>query len=128
MPFSSCAGSAPEKGKAGTMSHTSTASLPPEVGRVVVALCGDYDRRERALRSDKATASRETLRHYNMLNRAIDRALAEVCEEPIRHQLLHDIGERRGARRTSIITMSEGTYKRRKRDSTYRIAKELRLL
>lgn len=110
----------------GSAHRRGTATLPPEIGRVVIALCGDYDRRERALhRGDGAP---EILLNYRALNRAIDHAIAKVCEEPIRHQVLRDIAERRGARRTPINTLSEGTYKRRKRESTYQIARELRLL
>lgn len=101
-------------------------SLPPEVGRVVIALCGDYDRRERILRHGEAAP--EVLSTYEALNRGIDRAIAEVCEESIRTQLRRDIGERRGARRSPIFTISEGTYKRRKRDTALRIAKELNLV
>ncbi len=101
-------------------------SLPPEVGRVVIALCGDYDRRERVLRRKEAPP--EVLSTYESLNRGIDRALAEVCEESIRTQLRQDIAERRGARRTPILSISEGTYKRRKRESALRIARELNLL
>lgn len=100
--------------------------LPPEVGRLVIALCGDYDRRERILR--RAAADPEVLATYERLNRGIDRAIAAVCEEGIRTQLRLDIGLRRGARRSPIYCIGEGTYKRRKRASQYRIAKELRLL
>ena len=100
--------------------------LPPEVGRVVVALCGDYDRRERILRHGEAAP--EVLSTYETLNRGIDRALAAVCEEGIRTQLRHDIAEHRGARRTPILTIGEGPYKRRKRETAMQIARELNLL
>lgn len=100
--------------------------LPPEVVRVVTALCGDYDRRERVLLHGEAAP--EVLSTYEALNRGIDRAIAEVCEEGIRAQLRRDIAEHRGARRTPILTISEGTYKRRKRESEIRIARELNLL
>ena len=100
--------------------------LPPEVGRLVIALVGDYDRRESVLRRSAAEA--DVLAMYDALNRGIDRAVAEVCEVGIRTQIRRDIGDRRGARRSPIICLSEGTYKRRKRETQYRIAKELRLL
>lgn len=100
--------------------------LPPEVGRLVIALCGDYDRRESILR--RAAADPEVLAYFEHLNRGIDRAMAAVCEEGIRTQLRRDIGLRRGARRSPIYCIGEGTYKRRKRASQYRIAKELKLL
>ncbi len=100
--------------------------LPLEVGRLVIALCGDYDRRESILR--RQAAAPDVLSMYDALNRGIDRAVAEVCEVGIRTQIRRDIGDRRGARRSPIICLSEGTYKRRKREAQYRIAKELRLL
>ena len=100
--------------------------LPPEVGRLVIALCGDYDRRESILRRE--AAEEDVLALYRALNRGIDRAVSEVCEVGIRTQIRRDIGDRRGARRSPIICISEGTYKRRKRAAQFRIAKELRLL
>lgn len=106
--------------------RSSEPPLPPEVGRVVIALCGDYDRREGVLRRGEAPP--EVLCTYESLNRGIDRAIAAVCEESIRTQLRRDIGERRGARRSPIATISEGTYKRRKRESALRIARELNLV
>lgn len=100
--------------------------LPPEVARVVIALCGDYDRRESIIR--RSAAEPDVLAMYDALNRSIDRAVGEVCEVGIRTQIRRDIGDRRGARRSPIICLSEGTYKKRKRETQYRIAKELRLL
>ncbi len=100
--------------------------LPLGVNRVVVALCGDYDRRERAIRRREATP--EVLSSYTALNRAIDDALAEVCEEGIRVQMRADIGAGRGARRSPLYFLSEGTYKKRKRAAKYRIARILNLL
>lgn len=100
--------------------------LPIEVGRVVVALCGDYQRRESILR--RGSAPPDVLAQYESLNRKIEDAVAEVCEEGIRRQILLDIGSRRGARRSPLYFLSEGTYKRRKRASQYRIAKALKLV
>lgn len=100
--------------------------LPPEVNNVVVALCADYDRRAELLRRHEAPA--EVLELCYRLNSGIDRALAEVCEEGIRNDIRRSIAERRGARRSLLPILGEGAYKRRKRDSEYRIAEVLRLL
>ena len=108
------------------MKKAQTEKLPPELCRLVIALCGDYDRREGVIR--KGSAAPEVLQNYESLNRGIDRALAEVCEVGIRGDMRRDIAERRGARRTFISCMGEGTFKRRKRASQYCIARELHLL
>jgi hypothetical protein len=57
-----------------------------------------------------------------------DKTVAEVCEDGIREQIRLDIGAGRGARRTPLYFLSEGTYKSRKRDTKWRIAEELKLL
>lgn len=101
-------------------------SLPDGVRRLVIALCDDYDRRESELR--RGAASPEVLARCEQLNRGIDAAVGRVCEASIRTQMRRDIGERRGARRSPLYFLSEGTYKRRKRDSQYEIARELHLL
>lgn len=108
------------------MREEKSAKLPPEVRQVVVALCADYDRRERALRCHSATP--DVLSLYETLNRGIDRAIAEICEARICTDMRRDIGAKRGARRTPLYFMSEGTYKRRKRDTQHRIAETLHLL
>lgn len=100
--------------------------LPPEAQRVVIALCADYDRRERALCKGDADAA--VLANYACLNRTIDRAVAAVCEEGICRQIRADIGARRGARRTPLYYLGEGTFKRRKRAAEYHIAKALSLV
>lgn len=100
--------------------------IPLEVDRMVVAICGDYDRRERILR--RSAAAPEVLAYLAELNRTIDRAVAEVCEAGICRQIRLDIGERRGARRTPLYCLGETTYKRRKHDAKIAIAKALHLM
>ncbi len=101
-------------------------SLPLEVNRLVIALCGDYDRRQHIL--ERKCASPDTLAHFYQLNSAIDNAVAEVCEEAICRQMREDIGAGRGARRSPLYFLSEGAYKQRKRAAKYRIARSLNLL
>ena len=100
--------------------------LPLGVNRLVVAFCGDYDRRQDAIR--KGSAPPETLAWFSHLNNAINVALADVCEASICTQMRKDIGDGRGARRTPIYFLSEGAYKKRKRAAKYRIAKQLKLV
>ena len=100
--------------------------LPPGVGRTVRALCEDYDRR--ALEIKKGTMSPEVLGHYMILNAAIDKALAECCEEEIRTEIRHDIGAGVGHRFTQLYYLSTGTYKTRKRDATLAMAKAMKLI
>ena len=100
--------------------------MPLSLDRTIVGLCGDYDRRERILA--RAAAAPEVLAQYERINRGIDRAVADICEDGIREQIRLDIGAGRGARRTPLYFLSEGTYKSRKRDTKWRIAEELKLL
>ncbi len=92
----------------------------------MVALCGDYERREQAIR--RKSAPEAVLSSYAALNRSIDRAVGEVCEEAICRQMREDIGAGRGARRSPLYMLGEGTYKRRKRSAKYSIARNLNLL
>lgn len=101
-------------------------ALPLSVNRVVVAICGDYDRRKREIEKNKIDA--ETLLHYKQLNDAIDEAINEECEVGIRNTMRSDIGNGVGHRRTQLYYMAAGTYKTRKRNSKYKIAKKLNLL
>ena len=100
--------------------------LPLQVNRMVVALCGDYDRREREIR--KNSMDKTTLQYYQYLNDVIDTSLEEECEEAIRKNIREDIGNGVGHRRTQLYYMAAGTYKKRKRNCKYRIAKKLRLV
>ena len=100
--------------------------LPLSVNRVVVALCGDYDRRKKEI--EKNRIDKETLSHYKELNDLIDEAINEECEKGIQNTMRSDIGNGVGHRRTQLYYMAAGTYKTRKRNSKYRIAKKLNLL
>ena len=93
---------------------------------MVVALCGDYDRRKREIQKNSIDSA--TLQYYRYLNDVIDAALTEECEEAIRSNMREDIGNGVGHRRTQLYYMAAGTYKKRKRNCKYRIAKKLRLV
>ena len=100
--------------------------LPLSVNRVVVALCGDYDRRKKEI--EKNRIDKETLSHYKELNDLIDEAINEECEKGIQNTMRSDIGNGVGHRRTQLYYMAAGTYKTRKRNSKYKIANKLNLL
>ncbi len=100
--------------------------LPLSVNRVVVAICGDYDRRKREI--EKKKIDEATLSHYQHLNDLIDEAINEECEIGIRNTMRSDIGNGIGHRKTQLYYMAAGTYKTRKRNSKYRIAKKLNLV
>lgn len=101
-------------------------SLPTVLNRLIVAVVGDYERRASVLR--RRAAAQDVLDRYHELNRAIDEAIAEVCEPAICRQMRLDIGEGRGARRTPLYFLGEGLYKKRKREAKESIAKHLGLL
>ncbi len=105
------------------MKHT---PLPESVLRAVRAMCEDYDRRAGEIR--RGALAPEVLGHYMMLNGAIDRALAECCEEGIRTEMRRDIGNNTGYQFTQLYFLSFGTYKDRKRKSKHAIAKALHLI
>ena len=100
--------------------------IPLEVDRLVVAICGDYERRERILR--RKSTEPETAAALAALNAAVDAAIAGVCEPGICLQIRRDIGERRGARRTPLYCLGEATYKRRKHEAKLSIARALHLM
>ena len=100
--------------------------LPLVLNRLIVSVVGDYDRRASILR--RRAAAEDVLLRYHELNRAIDEAIAEVCEESIRHQMRLDIGEGRGARKTPLYFLGEGLYKKRKREAKESIARHLHLI
>ena len=108
------------------MTDKHTEALPTVLNRVIVAIVGDYDRRASILR--RRAAAPDVLDRYHAINRAIDEAIAEVCEPAICRQIRLDIGEGRGARRTPLYFLGEGLYKKRKREAKESIAKHLLLL
>ena len=100
--------------------------IPTSVVGMVNALCADYERRARAVRSSSVTGA--VLETYVQLNAVIDEALEEV-EVGIRKDLLRDISEGRGyARSGAQLQVSKNTYYRRRRKLIHDIAKLLSLL
>ncbi len=100
--------------------------LPAALNRLIAPLGGAYARRASVPR--RRAAAEHVLLRYHAINRLIDEAIGEVCEEGICRQMRLDIGEGRGARRSPLYFMGEGLYKRRKRAAKENIAKKLGLL
>ena len=100
--------------------------LPQSVDALASALCADYFRRERAIREGA-----EPLRvrmEYEYLNHRIYAAARELCdkvEDAIGY--IEEIGEKRGYAK-SRFTVSEKTYKIKKREVKLNILRRLYLL
>ena len=92
----------------------------------ICGLCGDYDRRERAIA--EGTEHIYTLLEYRRLNEAIDRAISSVCEEDICHIMRKEIANHIGCRYTKIPYRSNSSVKRLKQRSMLAIARELHLI
>ena len=102
-----------------------TAVMEKSLDSLAVALCADYDRRERAMR--EGSFSSRTLLEYDYLNRHIYRATIELCdgEEELR-DYIREIGGKIGYAH-SRFTVSEVTYKVRKRRIKENILRHLHL-
>ena len=100
--------------------------LPQSVDALASALCADYFRRERAIREES-----EPLRvrmEYEYLNHRIYAAACELCEkEEDAIGYIEEIGEKRGYAK-SRFTVSEKTYKIKKREVKLNILRRLYLL
>lgn len=100
--------------------------IPTGVVEIVKSVCGDYDRRERAIKFSNVTGT--VLTRYVELNNAVDKAFSDI-EVGLRKDMLSDIGNRRGFQFSAVSTLiSKNAYYRRRRKIIYDIAKELALL
>ena len=100
--------------------------IPDTVGALVRALCLDYPRRREIIENHTAAGRVENeLKYYNY--KMYD-AVAEVVEEKMVNDMISDIGQRRGYAYSDIAYISETTYKLRKQEAIYNIAKRLYLI
>ena len=100
--------------------------IPESVDQLASALCADYFRRERAIRAGDAPL--RVRMEYEYLNRRIFTAARELCErEEDALGYIEEIGERRGYAK-SRFTVSEKTYKVKKREVKLNILRRLYLL
>ena len=102
------------------------ACIPESADRLASALCADYFRRERAIKEGDAPL--RVRMEYEYLNRRILTAACELCErEEDAIGYIEEIGERRGYAK-SRFTVSEKTYKVKKREVKLNILRRLYLL
>lgn len=99
--------------------------IAPTLDRLVVALCDDYERRERLIREGGLSLRMlSELRYLNM-------KILEGAEEQAYldgEVFIGEIGRRIGYANSELDYMSESTYKRRKAEVKRNIAKKLFLI
>ena len=101
-------------------------SIPQSADALAAALCADYFRRERAIQ--KGDAPLRVRMEFEYLNQRIFTAAREICErEEDALGYIEEIGERRGYAK-SRFTVSEKTYKVKKRAVKLNILRRLYLL
>lgn len=98
----------------------------PSLDKLVVALCLDFDERERVLESEEM--SRRVRMEYKYLNCRILEAACEVAGGASAEQYIKDIGKGVGYYHSGIENLSENTYKREKSLIKLGIARKLHLL
>lgn len=99
--------------------------VPLSVLRFVRAICGDYERREIALRSSSLDIGIRA--EFARLNKAVDDALSFI-DEPFRKSVRQDIAEITGFNKTSYIYINRKSYYKQKRKVIYDIAVNLNIL
>lgn len=92
---------------------------------LVIALCFDYRRRQKAI-LERSVAKR-TDTEYRYYNFKIFDAAAEIVGERFAERYIEEIGNRVGYAKTAIDCVSEITYKNYKRLIKDNIAKKLHL-
>lgn len=99
--------------------------LDPGVDAIVVALCADYARRDRALAERSVGHGAEM--EYKYLNYKMFDAAAEVVGVDDAVTIIREIGTRVGYAKCENYDVSERIYKERKREVKLSIARKLRL-
>jgi len=100
--------------------------VPESAEALAAALCADYFRRERAI--EEGTEPLRVRMKYEYLNRRIYTAAREICEkEEDALGFIEEIGAKRGYAK-SRFTVSEKTYKVKKREVKLNILRRLYLL
>jgi len=93
---------------------------------LIVAICKDYSRRERAISENLCSA--RCAMEYRYLNSGILNAAMEVAGEVNGRLYIYEIGEKIGYAYSSVEDVSEGTYKQIKKEVKHNIARKLHLL
>ena len=93
---------------------------------LVVALCYDFERREKAI-AERSCKTRTEM-EYRYINYRILDAAEEIVSERYARIFIDEIGNRVGYAYSMVDCMSELFYKARKRDIKLNIARHLHLL
>lgn len=99
--------------------------LDESLDALVVALCGDYERRARLI--EEGYISRRTETEFRYYNFKIYDAASEICGERYAESFIKEIGGRIGYAKSENDHLSEPTYKQYKQMIKHSIAKRLHL-
>lgn len=100
--------------------------MPKSLDLFVRAICADYPRRKEVIVEHSASRRVESeMKYYNY--KLFD-AASEIVGERMAEDFIREIGERVGYTNSSVLYMSETTYKTRKQETVLNIAKRLYLL
>ena len=102
-----------------------TILLAPTLDAVIVALCADYERRERELREGNISYRVEM--EYKYLNYKMLDAACEIVGCDYARTLISEIGTRLGYAKCADYEYSERIYKERKLETKSNIARKLML-
>ena len=92
---------------------------------LICALCADYARREELLR--RGGLSRRVECELRYLNAKIIDTTLEICDDSELDGFITEIGSSVGYAKSELYHLSEGTYKKRKREIKNNIARRLYL-
>jgi len=95
------------------------------VDGIIVALCKDYERRENAIRN-KSFSSRTSM-EYEYINSKIREAAREIVGDEA-DKYVNEIGDRVGYAYSEVMTASESTYKKVKKEIKINIARKLHMI
>ena len=100
--------------------------IPDGVETLIVALCADYSRRAEVICN--RTAPYNVIMEYRFLNYRIMNAAIEAAGPHDAMLYIQDIGGNIGYASSDAFHISERTYKRRKKEVKYNIARRLSLI
>ena len=100
--------------------------LPESLDKVIVALLGDYRRRQDAIL--KRSFSHRTEMEYRYIDYRIEEGALEICPMNCVERFIDEIATRRGFANSDIDCMSEVTYKRQKLEIKFNVARKLHLI
>lgn len=102
------------------------AVMPEGVEEIIRALCADYTRR--ALTIECRSAPFNVIMEYRFLNYRIMNAAIEIAGPRDARCFIKDIGESTGYAESDLYLLSETSYKQRKSEVKYNIARRLSLM